>query len=318
MPQYSSYFRNNIRRERIPDNTYSRNISVSLADYGTISNVNYVANANLFKKVYSDIINRVYDANVRVTINVPAGDYYFAGVNDLNQWTILSAPQFSNIRISGAALNGARPAATTLAAQTKSQNYTSLATYHTTRFHFDYNGFFTKGTPGGYYGISGFTGIGFFGSWGGAPGTQTNDSVMRRGLSGAFRLESCSIHGFDGNIYESVGILAEGNSGYADWFDLTICNCDRGILASGGGSAIGAYSSTDMVINYRAEGLLAFANSIIRVGDGSNIRSTISVGSYSGYAYDSSSIVTRNPSVSGGAGLYAYPDGSTIHVSTAY
>ena len=319
MPQYSSYFRNNIRRERIPASTYQRDISISVSDYGTISASDYQGNGDLFKRAYSDAINRIYDANVVITINVPAGDYYFPGVDDINRYHTLQAPQFGQILITGAALSGARPTAGTLASQTKSQNYTSLATYHTTRFHFNYNGFHIIGSPsgsGGSYGTSGFTNIGFFGSWNGAPGTLTNDTLMRRGLRGNMRLENCSVFGFDGNTYESQGILAEGSivSGYS----ITVCNCNRGIQASANGTIATDYASVDIICQHKAEGVLAYGNSFVGLGDGAQIRTSQSVGAYSVYAFESSAVRIRNPVVSGGAGVYAYPDGSTIHTSTAY
>ena len=319
MPQYSSYFRNNIRRERIADDTYDRQVTISVSDYGTISASDYQGNGDLFKRAYSDAINRIYDANVIVNISVPAGDYYFPGVADVNRYHTLQAPQFGQILITGASRVGTRPSAGTLASQTKSQNYTSLATYHPTRFHFNYNGFYINGSPnggGGFYAASGFTNIGFFGSWNGSPGTLTNDSVMRRGLRGNFKLDYCSIFGFDGNTYESQGILAEG--GNISGYDITICNCNRGLVASGNGSFVTDYSSTDIIAQHKAEGLIAYGNSFIGLGDGVQIRTSQSVGSYGAYAYESSAIRIRNATVSGGAGNYAYPDGSTIHTSTSY
>ena len=319
MPQYSSYFRNNIRRERIPASTYEKIVTISVSDYGTISASDYQGNGDLFKRAYSDAINRIYDANVRVNISVPAGDYYFPGVANVNLYHTLQAPQFGQILITGAALNGARPTAGTLASQTKSQNYTSLATYHTTRFHFNYNGFHISGSPngnGGFYTASGFANIGFFGSWNGSPGTLTNDSVMRRGLRGNMKLDDCSIFGFDGNTYESQGILAEG--GNIVGYNITVCNCNRGIAASGNGCFVSDYSSTDMICQYKSEGIIAYGNSFVGLGDGAQIRTNQSVGAYSVYAFESSAIRIRNSTVSGGAGVYAYPDGSTIHTSTAY
>lgn len=318
MPQYSSSFRNNIRRERIADDTYSRTINFYLSDYGTVSTTDYQGNADLFIRVYSDVINRIYDPNVRVYINVPAGDYYFIGTDDVNQYTTLHAPQFGQIVIVGSGLSGTRPSSTTLANQTKSQNYTSLSTYHQTRFHFNRNGFSIAGNPSGFYGSSGFQNIGFFGSWNGAPGTLINDSVLRRGIAGSTRLESCSIFGFDGNTYESGAMYLDGSHSSINFYNLTICNCNRGILTSSGASAYGDFSSTDMIVNYKAEALIAYGNSSIRLGDNANIRSTISIGTYSVYAYDSSAIIIRSPSVSGGAGIYARPDGSTIHTSANY
>lgn len=318
MPQYSSSFRNNIRRERIAGDTYSKTINFYLSDYGTVSTTDYQGNADLFLRVYSDVINRIYDSNVRVYINVPAGDYYFTGVSDVNQYTTLHAPQFGQIVIAGAGISGTRPSSTTLASQSKSQNYASLAAYHRTRFHFNRNGFSIAGMPSGFYGSSGFQTIGFFGSWNGAPGTLSNDTVSRRGFQGSTRLESCSIFGFDGNTYESGAMYLEGSHSSINFYDLTICNCNRGILTSSGASAYGDFSSTDMIINYKAEALIAYGNSSIKLGDTANIRSTISIGAYSVYVYDSSAIVIRNASVSGGAGIYARPDGSTIHTSTAY
>lgn len=318
MPQYTSSFRNNIRRERIADDSYSRTINFNLSDYGTISTTDYQGNADLFKRVYSDVINRIYDPNVRVYITVPAGDYFFTGVSDVNQYTTLQAPQFGQIVIVGAELSGTRPSSTTLASQTRDQNYASLAAYHRTRFHFIRNGFSIAGMPGGFSGSSGFQNIGFFGSWNGAPGTLSNDTVSRRGFQGSTRLESCSIFGFDGDTYESGAMYLDGSHSSINFFNLTICNCNRGIVTSSGASAYGDFSSTDMLVNYRAEALIAYGNSSIKLGDDANIRSTISVGAYSAYAYDSSAIVIRNPSVSGGAGMYARPDGSTIHTSTSY
>lgn len=318
MPQYSSSFRNNIRRERIPDDTYSRSVNFNLLDYGTISTTDYQGNGDLFKRVYSDVINRIYDPNVKVYINVPEGDYYFPGIADSNLYLTLQAPQFSQIAINGASLNGTRPAAATLVNQSKSQNYTSLATYHRTRFHFDRNGFSLAGMPGGFYTSSGFSNIGFFGSWNGAPGTLTNDTVIRRAFNGCFRFDDCSIFGFDGDIYESAAIYLDGSHSSVSFYDLTICNCNRGILTSSGASAHGNFTSTDIIVNCRAEALIAYANSSIRLGDNANIRSNINVGTYSVYAYDSSSITIRNASVLGGSGLFARADGSTIHTSTAY
>lgn len=319
MPQYSSYFRNNIRRERLTsDTSYTRTVSVNLNQYGTISATDYTANGALFKKVYNDLINRVYDFNVRVYLNVPAGDYYFPGVADVNNYTTLHPPQFGQMVIQGASRVGTRPAATTLGSQNKSQNYTSLANHHQTRFHFNYNGFFIHGTGGNaFYTSSGFSNIGFFGSWGGSPGVQTTDSVLRRCLAGSFRLEYCSIHGFDGNDYESRGITAEGNCSISG-YDITVCNCNRAIMAVNGGNINCDQSSTDIIAQYRAEALLAYGNSFIGLGDRTQMRSTRSIGAYGVYAVGSSAIRIRNYSISGGAGVYARPDGSTIHSSTSY
>ena len=322
MPQYSSSFRNNIRRERIADDTFTRTITINLTDYGTISTTDYEANGDLIKRAYSDIINRTYDPNVIVQLNVPAGDYYFRGTSNINQYIVFEPPQGGQVKIVGASRSGSRPLSTTLASQTKAQNYTSIATHWTTRFHFANNGIYYKSRYGGNTGIGGFSNIAFFGTWNGSPGTQlavgTADS---RGFSGSSRLEYCAFHGFNGPTPNSCGIIAEGTS--ISHYAILVSNCGRGIQANGNGSCTGYSANTDsdrdIIVNCSDHGVLAFQNSSIRLGDsGTHIRNT---GGYGAYAFDCSSIVVRDSSFSGNnlGSFYVYPGtNSTVHTSTVY
>lgn len=327
MAQYSSYFRNNIRRERITDTTFSRTISISLSDYGTISTSNYEANGDLVKRAYSDIINRIYDPNVIVQLNIPAGDYYFRGTSNVNEYIIFDSPQGAQIRIVGASRNGTRPLSTTLASQTKVQNYTAIANHWRTRFHFSNNGIYYKTAVGG------FSNIAFFGTWNGSPGTQLATGVVdSRGFSGSGRLEYCAFHGFNGPSANSTGILAD--SSIISAYSVMVSYCNRAIQASSGGSFT-SYADTllqdgtpipnvnlddyrDVIVNINEHGLLAHSNGTIRLGSGAHIRS---IGGYGAYAFDCSSIVIKGPTFSGNTlgSTYVYPGtDSTIHTSTAY
>lgn len=318
MPQYSSSFRNNIRRERITDDTFVRTVTFNLSDYGTISTTDYEANGDLFKRAYSDIINRVYDPNVIIQLNVPAGDYYFTGAADPNQYLILNPPQGGQIKIIGASRTGTRPTSTTLASQTKSQNYTTLANHYPTRFHFSYNGFYLKSVLGGTYGIGGFSNIAFFGTWNGSPGNQVaSPSVDSRGFSGSARLEYCAFHGFNGPSSNSTGILAD--TSFINNYAIIISDCNRGIQASTGGVFV-SYSANvdsdrDIITNINEHGLLAFGNGSIRLGTGSHIRDT---GGYGAYAFSCSSIIIEDVQISGNSlsAVYAYP-GTSSYIDTS-
>jgi hypothetical protein len=320
MPQYTSSFRNNIRRERITDNTFTKTVTVNVADYGTITS-GYESNGTVFKRAYSDVINSIYDPNVIINLVVPAGDYYFQGTADPNQYLVLDPPQGGQIKIVGANRIGTRPTSTTLASQTKSQNYNTLANHYPTRFHFSNNGIYFKSKFGGTYGVGGFSNIAFFGTWNGSPGNQVaSPSVDSRGISGDLRLEYCAIHGFNGPSGNSTGILAD--TCFINSYSVIISDCGRGIQASTGGSFV-SYSANvdsdrDIITNISEHGLLAFGNGSIRLGDGAHIRDT---GTYGAYAFDCSSITVRNSSFSGnGAGsIYVYPGtNSIIHTTTAY
>jgi hypothetical protein len=320
MPQYTSSFRNNIRRERITDNTFTKTVTVNVADYGTITS-GYESNGTVFKKAYSDVINSIYDPNVIINLVVPAGDYYFQGTADPNQYLVLDPPQGGQIKIVGASRIGTRPTSTTLASQTKSQNYNTLANHYSTRFHFSNNGIYFKSKFGGTYGVGGFSNIAFFGTWNGSPGNQVaSPTVDSRGISGDLRLESCAIHGFNGPSGNSTGILAD--TSFINSYSVIVSDCGRGIQASTGGSFV-SYSADvdsdrDIITNIGEHGLLAFNNGCIRLGDGAHIRDT---GVYGAYAFDCSSITVRNASFSGnGAGsIYVYPGtNSIVHTTTAY
>lgn len=319
MPQYSSYFRNNIRRERIADDTFTRTITINLTDYGTISTSDYEGNGDLVKRAYSDIINRIYDPNIIVQLNVPAGDYYFRGTADVNQYIIFEPTQGGQVKIVGASLSGSRPLSTTLASQTKAQNYTTIANHWTTRFHFANNGIYYKSRPGGTYGVGGFSNIAFFGTWNGSPGTQlATGTVDSRGFSGSARLEYCAFHGFNGPSANSAGILVD--SSVISAYSIIVSNCNRGIQASSGGSfssySANSDSDRDIIANTNEHGLLAFNNATIRLGTGAHIRNT---GGYGAYAFSCSSITIEGVSISGNSlssiyeypGTYSYIDSST-------
>lgn len=333
MAQYSSYFRNNIRRERIADTTFTRTITISLSDYGTVSTSNYEANGDLVKRAYSDIINRIYDPNVIVELNIPAGDYYFRGTSDANQYIIFEPPQGGQVKIVGASRNGTRPLSTTLASQTKVQNYTAIATHWRTRFHFSNNGIYYKSQHGGNNAVGGFSNIAFFGTWNGSPGNQlATGTVDSRGFSGSARLEYCAFHGFNGPSANSIGILAD--SSIISAYSVIVSYCNRGIQASSGGSFT-SYADTllqdgtpipnvnlddyrDVIVNINEHGLLAYSNGTIRLGSGAHIRS---IGGYGAYAFNCSSIVIKNPTFSGIvlSSTYTYPGtDSTIQTSTQY
>jgi hypothetical protein len=318
MPQYTSSFRNNIRRERIADNTCLRTVTFNLSSYGTISITDYEANGDLFKRAYSDIVNRVYDPNVIVELNVPAGDYYFRGTTDVNQYLVLNPPQGGQIKVVGASRVGTRPTSTTLASQTKAQNYTTLASHYATRFHFSYNGFYMKSAHGGTYGVGGFSNIGFFGTWNGAPGNQVlSPTVDSRGFAGSGRLEYCSFHGFNGPSANSTGILAD--TSHINSYAVIVSDCSRGIQASTGGSFV-SYSANvdsdrDIITNISEHGLLAFGNGSIRLGTGAHIRDT---GGYGAYAFTCSSIIIEGVAISGNSlsATYAYP-GTSSYIDTS-
>lgn len=279
MPQYSSRYRNNIIRERILDGASLRTIEVSLNDYGTISATDYVANADLFKRAYSDAVNRTFDSNVIFTINVPAGDYFFAGINDINQWQILQAPQWGQIRIVGAPLVGSRPSSVTLSNQNREQNYASLAGYHATRFHFDYNGFYILGDTGGTYTGSGFANIGFFGARQLAGGVLSykSDSSSRRGIGGRFKIEYCSFHGWMNGI-NSIGIQPRECNGYS----ICTCDCTRGLQVAYGASytsfGIDTTADRDMFINSNGDHGVLAQQGQVRLSPGSHIRNSATVG----------------------------------------
>ena len=330
MPQYTSSFRNNIRRERIADDTFVRTVTFNVASYGSISNTDFEANGNLFKRAYSDAVNRVYDPNVIIQLTVPAGDYYFRGTTDINQYLILNPPQGGQIKIVGASRTGTRPTSTTLASQTKAQNYTSLANHYPTRFHFSNNGFYMKSTWGGATGgVGGFSNIAFFGTWNGSPGNQVaSPSVDSRGLSGSAILEYCSFHGFNGPTANSVGILADSSTINA--YSIIVSDCGRGIQASTGGSFVSyTISKTeledlteevldtrrDIITNIGEHGLIAFNNGSIRLGAGTHIRDT---GGHGAYAFSCSSITIEGVSISGNSlsSTYAYP-GTSSYIDTS-
>jgi hypothetical protein len=318
MPQYSSSFRNNIRRERIADDTFVRTLTINLTDYGTISPTDYEGNGDLVKRAYGDIINRTYDPNVLVQLNIPAGDYYFRGTADVNQSITFEPPQGGQIKIVGASRSGSRPLSTTLASQTKSQNYTSISTHWTTRFHFSNNGIYYKSQHGGTYGVGGFSNIAFFGTWNGSPGNQlATGTVDSRGFAGSGRLEYCAFHGFNGPSANSTGILAD--SSMISAYSVIVSNCNRGIQASTGGS-FSSYSANtdsdrDVITNINEHGILAFNNGIIRLGTGAHIRNT---GGYGAYAFSCSSISIEGSSISGNAlsSVYAYP-GTSSYIDTS-
>jgi hypothetical protein len=319
MPQYTSSFRNNIRKERIADDTFIRTVTFNVASYGSISNTDFEANGNLFKRAYSDAVNRIYDPNVIIQLTVPAGDYYFRGTTDVNQYLILNPPQGGQIKIVGASRTGTRPTSTTLASQTKTQNYTSLANHYPTRFHFSYNGFYMKSAWGGATGgVGGFSNIAFFGTWNGSPGNQVaSPSVDSRGLSGSARLEYCAFHGFNGPSANSVGILAD--TSFINAYSVIVSNCGRGIQASTGGSFVSYSANTDsdrdIITNIGEHGLIAFNNANIRLGTGAHIRNT---GGYGAYAFTCSSITIEGVSISGNSlsSTYAYP-GTSSYIDTS-
>ncbi len=318
MPQYTSSFRNNIRRERITDNTFTKTVTVNVADYGTITS-GYESNGTVFKKAYSDVINSIYDPNVIINLVVPAGDYYFQGTADPNQYLILNPPQGGQIKIVGASRTGTRPTSTILASQTKAQNYTSLANHYPTRFHFSNNGFYMKSTWGGATGgVGGFSNIAFFGTWNGSPGNQVaSPSVDSRGLSGSTRLEYCAFHGFNGPSANSVGILAD--TSFINAYSVIVSNCGRGIQASTGGSFVSYSANTDsdrdIITNIGEHGLIAFNNANIRLGTGAHIRNT---GGYGAYAFTCSSITIEGVSISGNSlsSTYEYP-GTSSYIDTS-
>ena len=317
MPQYSSSFRNNIRRERITDGTFVRTLTINLTDYGTISSTNYEANGDLVKRAYSDITNRVYDPNVLVQLNVPAGDYYFRGTADVNQSIVFESPQGGQVKIVGAGTNGSRPLSTTLASQTKAQNYASISNHWRTRFHFSYNGIYYKSQHGGTYGVGGFSNIAFFGTWIDSPGNQLAvGSIDSRGFSGSARLEYCAFHGFNGPSANSTGILAD--SSIISVYSIIVSNCNRGIQASTGGSFASYSANTDsdrdIIANINEHGIIAFDNSVIRLGTGAHIRNT---GGYGAYAFSCSNINIEGSSISGNAlsAVYAYP-GTSSYIDT--
>lgn len=318
MPQYSSFFRNNIRRERIADDTFSRTIDIDLSSYGSVSSTDYEGNGDLIKRAYSDIINRVYDPNVLVTLNVPTGDYYFRGTSDVNQYIVFEPPQGGQVKIVGAGTAGTRPTSTTLAAQTKSQNYTTLANHYRTRFHFANNGIYYKSQFGGTYGVGGFSNIAFFGSWNGSPGNQiSNPTIDSRGFGGNARLEYCAFHGFNGPSANSIGIIADSTTISA--YSIIVSNCNRGIQSSTGGAFV-SYSADvdsdrDIITNTNEHGLIAFNNGMIRLGTGAHIRNT---GGYGAYAFSCSSVHIEGASISGNAlaQVYAYP-GTSAYIDTS-
>ena len=318
MPQYSSSFRNNIRRERIADDTFVRTLTINITDYGTISTTDYEGNGDLVKRAYSDIINRTYDPNVIVQLNVPAGDYYFRGTTDVNQYITFEPPQGGQVKIVGASRSGSRPLSTTLASQTKAQNYTSIATHWRTRFHFSNNGIYYKSQHGGTYAVGGFSNIAFFGTWNGSPGNQlTTGTADSRGFAGSGRLEYCAFHGFNGPSANSTGILVD--SSIISAYSIMISNCNRGIQASTGGS-LASYSANtdsdrDIIANINEHGLLAFNNATIRLGTGAHIRNT---GGYGAFAFSCSSISIEGVSISGNSlsSVYAYP-GTSSYIDTS-
>lgn len=249
MPQRLSQFRDS-------SELITSSINVYLTDYGTISATDYVANANLFRKAYNDVLSKRFATNDAITAYIfcPPGDYYF-GENpsgNLNYSPlVLNHPQGANISIrSTVELNWAnRPSNSALSsAATVEGRYARLAAFYQTRFHFAGNGPVGR-SP--YHGIGvrgggGFRNIGIFGRYNGSPGTfNKSSSIWARGVTGSIRLENCCVHGFGAvtesnpagtNSINGWGLGSEGAGSEIQVINLQVVDCMRGYLAQNNGS----------------------------------------------------------------------------------
>ena len=305
MPQRLSQFRDS-------SELITSNINVYLTDYGTISATDYVANANLFRKAYNDLLSKRFATNDAITAYLfcPPGDYYFgdnpSGNSNFSPLT-LNHPQGANISIrSTVNLNWSnRPSNSALSsASTVEDRYALLAAFYQTRFHFARNGPvgrapYTFGSRGG----GGFRNIGIFGRYGGSPGTfNKNSNIWGRGITGSIRLENCCVHGF-GAVTESNpagtfsingwGLGAEGAGSAIDAVNVQIVDCMRGYLAESG-ATIKTFGDC-CVIHNKESGIAAVDGGVIYfAGEGSGYISNYN--NYGAHSYSGSVIRFGNTS----------------------
>lgn len=245
MPQRLSQFRDS-------SELVTSTINIYLTDYGTISTTDYVANANLFRKAYNDILSKRFSSNnVTCYLWCPAGDYYFGGNpdGDLNYFPlVLNQPQIGSISIRGY-LSGTKPTNSALSnASTVEDRYSLLSSYYTTRFHFGGNGVVGQSSgSNANRGTGGLVDIGLFGRYNGSPGTfNKSSSIWARGVTGNIRLERCCVHGFGAitegnsispatNAVNGWGIGAD-NGNFIDAIDVQVVDCNRGFYAGDNGT----------------------------------------------------------------------------------
>lgn len=297
MPQRLSQFRDS--SELVTSSVY-----VYLTDYGTISPTNYVANANLFRKAYNDVLRKRFATNDGVTayIYCPPGDYYFGDNPSGNQSfspLVLCHPQGANITIrSTVELDWAnRPSNSALSGVTAAGRYALLSEFYQTRFHFARNGPvgrapYTAGSRGG----GGFRNIGIFGRYNGSPGTfNGSDDIYARGVTGSVRLENCCVQGFGvtnstnpvGKVsINGWGLGADGSNSHIEAVNVQVLDCMRGYVAEGG--TIKTFGDC-CVIRNKDSGLLAVDGGVIYfAGEGSGYISNSL--SYGAHAYSNSVI----------------------------
>lgn len=306
MPQRLSQFRDS-------SELITSNINVYLTDYGTISTTDYVANANLFRKAYNDVLSKRFSTNDALTVYIycPPGDYYFGDnpSGNLNYSPlVINHPQGGNVSIrSTVSLNWAnRPSNSALSsASTVEDRYALLADFYKTRFHFAKNGpigrspYIGLGARGG----GGFVDIGIFGRYGGSPGTfNKSTNIWGRGISGAIRLENCCVHGFgatdSSNPYAGIaingwGLGAEGAGSEIQAVNLQVVDCMRGYLAENNGT-IKTFGDCCAIHN-KEQGIVATDGaSIYFAGEGSGYISNYSY--YGAHAYSGGIIRFGNTS----------------------
>ena len=281
MPQRLSQFRDS-------SELVTSSMNVYLTDYGTISASDYVANANLFRKAYNDVLSKRFASNDTITVYIycPEGDYYFGDNPDGNSNyspLTLNHPQGANITIrSTVDLSWANtPSNTDLSnASTVEDRYALLSAFYKTRFHFARNGpvgrspYLGLGTRGG----GGFRNIGIFGRYNGSPGTfNKSSSVFARGISGTLRIENCCVHGF-GAITESSaagttalngwGLGSEGNGAEIQAVNIQVVDCIRGYLVEQNGS-IKTFGDCSVIHNKESGITAVDGGSVYFAGEGS-------------------------------------------------
>lgn len=280
MPQRLSQFRDS-------SELITSNINVYLTDYGTISTTNYVANAELFRKAYNDLLSKRFSTNDNIVANIfcPPGDYYFgdnpSNSSDYSPLT-LNSPQGANISIrSTVSLNwNDRPSNSALSsATTVESRYALLASFYQTRFHFGRNGpigraSYTESSKA----AAGFSNIGIFGRYGGSPGTFNKSfDIYGRGIGGSIQLFNCCVHGFGAvgatdpiqtNSINGWGLGSIGTTSQIIAVNLQVVDCMRGYISESGGS-IRTFGDC-CIIHNRESGIIAYqGSSVYFAGEGS-------------------------------------------------
>lgn len=318
MPNYLSQFRSSTVFEKLEKNgdNDGRIITVNVSDFGNIKEVvensgEARSNAMIFIRAYEYAMRIQCSANVEISINVPAGDYFFPDNDDVNNYIVMGPPQGGQIGIFGAGRSGTRPIASL--DTTFEASKTLLKNYYRTRFHFSGNGFSIPGNISSTTRASMlFNEIAFFGSSDGFTTQRTN--TTKRAFAGSYRLQYCAIHGFtggegqdsSGETGRSYAIQASGASSVA-LYSIIIAHCGRAFFAIDGGS-IACYSANDdadrdVICRIAWEGVISGNSGTIRVGTGSSFRTVNTGGSAANefYAYNNGTIVAKSATYNGSA-----------------